>query len=280
MRMIRDSSDLDKAINVAKTEGCKWFKLYDNVNPDLAKEAVIKAHSVGLKTTCHVTNIGLRNIIKYGFDAFEHILALPFLEPVREKKKGLLIEAWEKIDEGTIEELSKELSSRGIAVSTTISIIRGVIGKLRVDKRKYSKYIAPWFRFYKGKKSKEYVKVYNKVLKALKIMWSNNVKIIGGTDLPNIGLNPGTSLWEEVDIMQEAGLDLWSSLKTVTGYSSEVLETCIGVVKENCRANLLLINREFRNINELKIDNIIIGNNVYEPISLINSLKKLPWFGF
>ena len=58
------------------------------------------------------------------------------------------------------------------------------------------------------KKIKELKKIYDKLVKALKILWENNVKIMAGTDLPNFALNPGISLWEEIQGYIEAGLDL------------------------------------------------------------------------
>lgn len=281
MRMVRGTQDLDRSINAAKAEGCKWFKLYNNVDPALAKEALVKAHNAGLKVTCHLTGIGLRNVIDYGFDAFEHLVSLPILEPVSKKPtKDILIEAWEKIDEGVIEELAVKMSKKGLAVTTTLGLLRSATGKLRVDKRKYSKYVSGWYRFYKGKKVKEFEKIYVKTLKAVKILMDKGVRVLAGTDLPNNALNPGISLWEEIDILQEAGLDFWSALKTATGYASETSNTNVGVIKEKGKANLLLINKDLKNVYDLKIDLVIIGNKQHTPSGLISELKKIPLFGF
>ncbi len=136
MRMIRGVDDLDKAVETAYIEGCKWFKLYDNVDEEIAREAVAKAHSRGLKITCHVTGFGVLKAIEYGFDAVEHLVSIAFTKP------GLkFIETWESIDEGLIEEIAVKLREKNVAVSTTLALFRSVADKLRIDHRKYSKYI-------------------------------------------------------------------------------------------------------------------------------------------
>ncbi len=100
------------------------------------------------------------------------------------------------------------MSEKNICLVPTLSIYRAAIGRLVVDKRKYSRYVTPWYKWMGRKKIKELKKIYDKLVKALKILWENNVKIMAGTDLPNFALNPGTSLWEEIQGYIEAGLDL------------------------------------------------------------------------
>jgi len=283
MRMINNINDLDLAVERAYVEGCKWFKLYNNVTPDIAREAVVKAHGKGLKITCHVTGIGMYNVINYGFDAVEHFVSLPFVEPISSDHNGSsdrVLEKWESIDEGVLEDIAKKMSEKRVAITTTLALIRSMIGKLRIDRRKYSKYIMPWYRFFKFKKKKEYDKVYSKILKAIRILWENKVIILGGTDLPNSALNPGISLWEELDILIEAGLTIWDALKTVTGYAHEAIGSGYGVIRESGKANLLIINGDIKSVDDLVIDEVIIGNNSYKPNDLLNQLKKIPWFGF
>ncbi len=85
MRAIRCVDDVRRLAEVARVEGCKWFKLYDNVDPSIAREAVAYAHELGLKVTCHVTGIELLNVINMGFDMVEHVAHLPILEPMKPK---------------------------------------------------------------------------------------------------------------------------------------------------------------------------------------------------
>ncbi len=45
------------------------------------------------------------------------------------------------MDEGTIEEIAEAMASKNICLVPAFSIYRAAIGKLVIDKRKYSKYI-------------------------------------------------------------------------------------------------------------------------------------------
>ncbi len=131
----------------------------------------------------------------------------------------------------------------------------------------------------KMKKKKEYTKIYPKILRATKILWENNVRLIGGTDLPNSALNPGISLWEELDVLMEAGLGFWDAVKTVTGYASTVLDTDLGRIDNGLEANLLLLRREPRNVNDLEIDAIVLRDKIIKPEELREKLKKISMFG-
>ncbi len=58
-----------------------------------------------------------------------------------------------------------------------------------VDKRKYSRYISPWYGFTKRKR-REIKRIYDRLAKALKILWENGAPIVAGTDIPNTGSEP------------------------------------------------------------------------------------------
>jgi len=138
MRPVDSAGDVAGEVEKARVEGCRWLKLYVNVDEDLAREAVARAHGKGLRVTGHVDGIGVLKAIELGFDCIEHIDSIAKLRP----GAGLL-ESWEAVDEGTLEEIARRLAQRGTAVVPTLSIYRAAAGKLRVDKKKYSKLVSP-----------------------------------------------------------------------------------------------------------------------------------------
>ncbi len=118
-------------------------------------------------------------------------------------------------------------------------------------------------------------RIYGKMIKALRILWEKNVKIMTGTDLPNFAHNQGISIWEEIQGYIEAGLSLWDALKTATGYASETLGLNIGTIRENSIANLLLYEDKAPLIDKNVIpDKIIFKEQVYDPKKLLHSLEK------
>ncbi|NPA96687.1 MAG: amidohydrolase family protein [Crenarchaeota archaeon] len=276
-RAIVGSSDAERVVEVARCEGCRWVKLYNNVSESIARSVVAKARELGLKVSCHVHGIGLRRAIELGVDLVEHFMYLPILEPVEEGVE--VIELWERIDEGEIEEIAKRMASRGVAVSTTISILRGFIGRLRIDRRKLSKYVTPWYKYYSSKE-REWSKVYRKVLRAVRVLKEAGVDIVAGTDLPNQALTPGLSMWEEIDALIEAGLGLWEALSCATGVAKRVLGCSRGTIEDGTRANIVLTKDPLRSARDLEsIDAIVIGDTILRPEELRSELRKVPMWG-
>ncbi len=139
MRLAKTVDDIAHEVEKAFIEGCKWFKLYVNINEEIAREAVAKAHEKGLRVTGHVNGIGVEKAIEVGYDCIEHLDSIARLKP------GIgLIEAWEDIDEGVIEEIVRKMVSKNIVLVPTASVYRAAIGKLRIDRRRFSKYITTW----------------------------------------------------------------------------------------------------------------------------------------
>jgi len=275
-RVASGVEDVRRLAEVARVEGCRWFKFYDRATEELAREAVASAHSRGLKVSCHPTGVGVRRVVEMGVDMVEHASMLAILEPRREGEK--LVELWERIDEGTIEELAREMRSRGTAVSTTLALLRGFANRLRVDSRKLGSYVFPWYRFFKSR-WRDAEKIYRRVLRAVKILSDEGVELVAGTDLPNAALSPGLSLWEELDALMEAGLDLWTAIRAATGSAHRVLGTETGVIAEGSIARLVLVGREVKRVEDLRhIEAVVIGERVLSVEELRRGLRKLPMF--
>jgi len=190
-----------------------------------------------------------------------------------------LIEAWEDIDEGVIEEIVRKMVSKNIVLVPTASVYRAAIGKLRIDRRRFSKYITSWYKYMGKGEIKKTRKIYDKLVKALRILWENNVRIVAGTDLLNFALNPGASIWEEIDVYMEAGLSFWDALRTATGYASELHGWSIGVIRDKGLANLIVLEREPTCARDVEIREIIYGREIIKPSRLTRQLSKIPWFG-
>ncbi|APY09223.1 amidohydrolase [Winogradskyella sp. J14-2] len=80
------------------------------------------------------------------------------------------------------------------------------------------------------------------LLNEVKKMHDANIPILAGTDPPNLGINYGTDLYKEMQLLREAGLSNIEVLKTVTSNVANAFslkET--GFVKEGYLADLILI---------------------------------------
>lgn len=122
--------------------------------------------------------------------------------------------------------------------------------------------------------------VYVKIVNIVKILWENNVDIVAGTDLPNLALTSGLSLWEELDILLEADLNIWDALKTATGIASEIIGSKNGVIIDGGRANILILSKTPKTLTDLmSIDKLVLGEKVLDIEELKSQMKKLPFFG-
>lgn len=122
--------------------------------------------------------------------------------------------------------------------------------------------------------------IYNKLAKALKILWEEGAPIVAGTDIPNQALNPGISLWEELYNYVEAGIDAREVLEAATSNASKLLGIDIGVIDIGRKANLILLRRKLFEKPVIEIDKIIIRTNILDPDQLKQELKKISMFGF
>jgi imidazolonepropionase-like amidohydrolase len=80
------------------------------------------------------------------------------------------------------------------------------------------------------------------LLAEIKKLHDAHIPILAGTDPPNLNINYGTDLYEELFLLKEAGLSNLDVLKTATSNVSEAfgLKT-IGYLKENYVADMLLV---------------------------------------
>lgn len=122
MRPVRSVDDVTGEVEKAFVEGCSWFKLYVNIDEEIAREAVARAHEKDLRVTGHVNGIGVDKAIEVGYDCIEHLDSIARLKP----SIGL-IEAWENIDEGVIEEIARKMASKNIVLVPTASVYRAAM---------------------------------------------------------------------------------------------------------------------------------------------------------
>ena len=94
----------------------------------------------------------------------------------------------------------------------------------------------------------------NLVKNEVKRCYDAGVKILAGTDPPNLGLNYGTHLYDEIILLAEAGLPNEEALKAATSNISKVLNLPqFGFVKKGVAANIILINGDpLKNIEAIK----------------------------
>ena len=92
------------------------------------------------------------------------------------------------------------------------------------------------------------------LLNEIKKLHDAEIKILAGTDPPNLGINYGTDLYEELLLLKEAGLSNIEVLKAGTINITEAFNLKDrGQIKEGYLADMILINGDLiKNIEEIK----------------------------
>ncbi len=109
-----------------------------------------------------------------------------------------------------------------------------------------------------GKESEEFLSK-EELLVEIKKIYQAGVPILAGTDPPNLGINYGTDLYEELFLFEEAGLPHIEILKSATVNVAQAFNLKnIGRIQNNYMADMLLINGDpTQNIRDIKNVEII-----------------------
>ncbi|GAB4160598.1 MAG: amidohydrolase family protein [Winogradskyella sp.] len=92
-----------------------------------------------------------------------------------------------------------------------------------------------------GEDSKQFLKK-EELLSEVKKMHDLNIPILAGTDPPNVGINYGSDLYKEMQLLSEAGLNNIEVLKTATSNVAKAFGLKdTGFIKEGYLADLILI---------------------------------------
>jgi imidazolonepropionase-like amidohydrolase len=97
------------------------------------------------------------------------------------------------------------------------------------------------------------------LLNQVKTLYEANIPILAGTDPPNMGINYGTDLYKELELLHEAGLPIPQVLKAGTSTIAKAFSLKNrGSIKVGYIADLILVDGDpTENLNDLKNSKII-----------------------
>jgi cytosine/adenosine deaminase-related metal-dependent hydrolase len=122
-------------------EGVTWFKAYTDVKPDVLGAAIEAAHRNGARFTGHLCSVSYREAVALGMDNLEHgyIANSDFIverTPGRCPPNSYGQLATAPIDSATIVRVAAELAATGVPLTSTLSVIEGLISdRMQLDER-------------------------------------------------------------------------------------------------------------------------------------------------
>ncbi|WP_019037484.1 amidohydrolase family protein [Psychroflexus tropicus] len=175
----------------------------NTLSHETVAEIIKEAHNKGLKSVVHVSRL------EDGLNVLEN------------NANGLVHIWWDKtVDEETLNRLSN--TKRFFIIPTLLTTLKAFDNI--------------------GEASKEFL-TKKQLLSEVRKLHQADIPILAGTDPPNLGINYGTDLYEELFLFKEAGLSNLEILKTATSNIADAFELKkAGYIRKNYKADLLLIN--------------------------------------
>ena len=254
--------DINEEITKQANTGVDFVKLYVGLTPDLVKEAIDKAHSLGLGVIGHLYLTGWDDAAKYNIDFLTHgVPVSPYLLSPQNRESFMKEGSgpfdhfhWLElvnINSKEINEMLESLVANNVYVDPTLSVYESMIK----DNPVYDK------------------NIWTKVLELTKKMHDHGVKLLSGTDIPNFDLVPGKSLHHELQLLADAGIPTSEIIQIATRNGAEALKilNSTGTIEEGKQADLVVLSSNpIENISNTKnIDMIINNGKIVDRISLL-----------
>ena len=188
--------------------GSDYIKIiYEPQKPTLSidqiNEIVKTSKNEGLLSVAHISSRGgAKDLIDTGMDGFVHM--------------------WK--DAPASQSFLDSISARGMFVVPTVSVMEGII------------------EYYRQNRIRVPFSQLEMLLDEVMRLHQSGIRLLAGTDPPNVGLDYGSSLHNELRLYVQAGLSPLAALKTATSSPNEIFSLGdIGVIREGQLANFNLI---------------------------------------
>ena len=251
-KKVNSVSEVDEEINNQAKAGVDFIKLYVGLTPDLVKEAIDKAHSLGLKVIGHLfltswTEAANDKIdfLTHGVPVSPYLLSSQIRETFMKYGEGpfdhfLWLELVE-VNSKEINEMIESLVKNNVYVDPTLSVYESMVKDDPANGQQ----------------------IWSKVLQLTKKMHDNGVKLLSGTDIPNFDLVPGKSLHHELELLANAGIPTSNILQIATKNGAEALgiSNYTGTIEKGKEADLIvLLSNPVENISSTKNIEMVINN--------------------
>jgi len=251
-KKVNSVSEVDEEINNQAKAGVDFIKLYVGLTPDLVKEAIDKAHSLGLKVIGHLYLTSWTEAANDKIDFLTHgVPVSPYLLSSQNR------ETFVKFGDGPFDHfLWLELVEvNGKEINQMIdSLVRNNV------------YVDPTLSVYESMAKDDPANgqlLWPKVLQLTKKMYDNGVKLLTGTDIPNFDLAPGKSLHHELELLAKAGIPASNIIQIATKNGAEALgiSNYTGTIEKEKEADLIVLSSNpIENISNTKNIEMIINN--------------------
>jgi len=280
--LVSDFTDMVQSVRSFLSDGYCSLKSYSSLTKKEFKNLCMAAEKYNMKVSGHLPwQVPLDSAIVWGMDELMHLEELRF-QFYTNTKNGL---SNATIDTAGLDAIAKKLAENNISVTTTISLNQSFVDRNNDEDvyfgRPEMKFLYPkTFDFYKENNGhpnypERELGLLKQILVALN---KNNVNVILGTDAQGMSDVHGFTVHDEIALLVENGLTPFEALETATINAAKTMgQNDWGIIKENCRANLLILEKNpLENIENTKsIFGVFKDGIYYSKIDLNNLLDNI-----
>ena len=236
-KQINSEEEAREEVRYQAAAGVDYIKLYVGLPPNLVKAAIDEAHIQGIRVIGHLYMTSWTDAANSGIDALTHGVPVnPFLLSAGDKREQFLENGGGPFDHllwldlvdlnsKEIREMINALVENDIPVDPTLSIYEAI---LKDDG---------------GFSNPQNQLRWAKVLQLTKIMYDSGIQILSGSDIPNFGLVPGSSLHNELELLAEAGIKPLQVIEIATNNGANALgiDDIVGTIQPEKQADMVVL---------------------------------------
>lgn len=247
---IRTPAEAEQRVREEKAAGWDLLKVHPGL-PREAYDAMARtAREVRMRFGGHIpAEVGLLHALEQGQETIEHMDR--YLEYLDGYKKP--------VDQKDLDAVARRTRAAGASVVPTMSVVEAVLGLVPLEVLKGY----PELKYMPAETVKEWTDLFERRIyptlparavreqaqanrmRLLKALHDNGVKILFGTDSPQLFNVPGFSIHREMQLMAEAGLTPYEILRSATALAGEYFKDrdTFGTIAVGSRADMILLEK-------------------------------------
>ena len=242
-QVIEDPAEASKLVKRLKSEGWRFLKVYNRLQPDVYKAVSHAAKSENIKLIGHTPwALTIEDVLNAEQASVEHFTGFD-----RYLGGSQSYQAWISIDQTKIPSIAKRTANSETWICPTLVVLEALSVKNLVESEVYQ--------------------VQQNLFKLLKSLYDERVKLLIGTDSGIQLTSPGISIHNELKKFVQAGIPPSEVLQIATLGGAQFLQIDdqVGTVSVGKQADLLLLNANpLRNIeNTTQIESVIVNGALY-----------------
>lgn len=276
-------------VGVRAASGADLIKTHAQLPPDALRAAIDEAHKKGLHTISHTGRTNALEAVRAGTNILTHLVGVPDAatpdpEKIRAAHSNAFVAgwvasslAWLQVDQAKLDELIREMVSRRVAFSPTLSIHRTIafsrdpdpFREASVASNPPAATLSDWEGLAKQPffDPAPFKKAWTNMQQFVKRFHGAGGLLIVGTDTAAVYQAPGLSAHEEMRLMVELGVPTIDALRagTINGARALGIDRETGSIEAGKVADILIIEADpLTDIrNTMKIAQVIKGGVVY-----------------